>query len=127
MINIKLKKADLLIGVIVLVVAGIIFLINGYRNTSEDQLTVEVRVDGELVDSFLLEENIEKEYHTEFGYNKLVIQGGVVSVTDADCSDNICVDTKDGRGKGDAIVCVPNRFTVEIVGSDGGEIDAIAQ
>lgn len=127
MSTIKIKKADLIILIIFLALAGIVFIVNANRSNSAGQLMAEVRIDGEIVDEFFLEENITKEYNTEYGYNKLVIQDSVVTVIDADCSDFICVNTKDGSGMGDSIVCVPNRFTVEIVGGEGGDVDAIAQ
>lgn len=121
-----MKKGDLIVLAIAILLAGGFLLFNGYRNQSEDEIVVEVRIDGDVVDTFSLDEDIDKLYESEFGMNELTILGGVVAVSDADCRDQICVDTKHGTNHGDAIVCVPNRFTVELLG-DGGDIDAIAR
>jgi len=122
---VHIKKGDLivilLIGVIILGLLGV-----NYFNSTIDNLMVEVRIDSELVDTFSIEETIDKTYETEYGRNVLSIHDGVVSVTDADCRDFICVDTKDAIHSGDSIVCIPNRFTVEIVGAKS-EVDVIAQ
>jgi len=122
---VQIKKGDLIvilfIGVIILGLLGV-----NYFNSTVDNLMVEVRINSELVDTFSIEETIEKTYETEYGRNVLSIQDGVVSVTDADCRDFICVETKDAVHSGDSIVCIPNRFTVEIVGSKS-EVDVIAQ
>lgn len=123
-----MKKGDSIVLLIVVVVAIGLLLFNGYRNSIDDPITVEVRVNGEVVDSFSIDDNIEKVYESEFGMNKISIADHVVSVVDADCHDQICVNTKHGIQNGDAIVCVPNRFTVELIGTeDGGGIDAIAR
>jgi len=122
---VQIKKGDLIvilfIGVIILGLLGV-----NYFNSTVDNLMVEVSINSELVDTFSIEETIEKTYETEYGRNVLSIQDGVVSVTDADCRDFICVETKDAVHSGDSIVCIPNRFTVEIVGSKS-EVDVIAQ
>ncbi len=102
-------------------------LINYSRGQSESELIVEVRVDGTIVDEFSLHENITKEYSTKYGSNTLIIEDGKIYISSSDCNDQICVDTKAGSLNGDAIVCVPNRFTVEVIGDKGGDVDAIAQ
>jgi len=121
-----MKKGDIIVLAIVSILAIGLLLFNGYRNTNDEPVTVEVRIDGELIDTFSIEEDVSQVYTSEFGSNTLTIMDQVVSVSDADCRDQICVDTKHGRGNGDAIVCVPNRFTVELIG-EGGDIDAIAR
>jgi len=123
----KPKKGDLIVVITVLVLAGAVYLFNASRQNSDENLKVEVRIDGQVVDSFNLDDNIDQVYETEFGYNRLVIEDGHASVIESDCRDQICVDTKDASANGDAIVCVPNRFTVEIIGGKGGVVDAIAQ
>ena len=121
-----MKKGDIIVLVLVSFLAIGLLLFNVYRTQSDDFIKVEVRINGEVVDTFSLDEDLEKIYESEFGMNKLTILDHVVSVSDADCRDQICVDTKHGTSIGDAIVCVPNRFTVELIG-DGGELDAIAR
>lgn len=121
-----MKKGDLIIFGIVGIIAAILFVSSYLRNQSDEPIKVEVRINGDLEETYSIDEEIVKVYESEYGMNELTIHDGVVSVSDADCRDQICVDTKHGRGNGDAIVCVPNRFTVELIG-EGGEIDAIAR
>jgi hypothetical protein len=120
-----MKKGDLIIfGIIIISIIGV-YSFNS-RQSEDDILIVEVRIDGEIVDRFNVNEEIDKDYETEFGENHLHIHDGIVSVTYADCRDQICVNTKDATQAREAIVCVPNRFTVEIIG-EGGDIDVISQ
>lgn len=122
-----MKKGDIIVLAIVCVITIGVLLFNGYRTQNDDPIIVEVRIDGEVVDSFSIEEDIEKVYESDFGMNRITIANQVVSVSDADCRDQICVDTKHGTNNGDAIVCVPNRFTIELIGDGGGDIDAISR
>lgn len=120
-----LKKGDLIVVIMIsVIILG--FMGVNYFNSKVDNLTVEVRINSELMDTFSVKESVDKTYQTEYGMNELSIIDGVVSVVAADCRDLICVHTKDATHSGDAIVCIPNRFTVEIVGAKS-EVDVIAQ
>jgi hypothetical protein len=120
-----MKKGDLIIfGIIIISIIGV-YSFNS-RKSEDDNLIVEVRIDGEIVDRFNINEEIDKDYETEFGYNHLSIDEGAANITEADCRDQICVNTKEATQAREAIVCVPNRFTVEVIG-EGGNIDVISQ
>ena len=62
------------------------------------------------------------------GTNTCVIANGIVSMTEADCPDLICVHTKSIDARGGTIVCMPNRVVLEIVDprGDGDTPDAVA-
>ena len=62
------------------------------------------------------------------GTNTCVIANGIVSMTEADCTDLICVHTKSIDARGGTIVCMPNRVVLEIVDprGDGDTPDAVA-
>lgn len=123
--KLNVKKGDLI--VIVIIAAAILgFTGVNYFNTKTGDLAVEIRVNSELVDTFSLTDTLEKTYETEYGTNVISIKDGKVSVVEADCRDLICVHTKAGEHSGDAIVCIPNRFTVEVIG-ENSEVDVIAQ
>ena len=53
-------------------------------------------------------------------YNVVVIQDGHVSVTEASCKNQVCVDHADISYSGESIVCLPNRMVVRIEGKGGG-------
>lgn len=59
------------------------------------------------------------------GYNTVLVEGGKIGITEADCPDKICVR----QGFTDSgvlpIVCLPHRLSVVIV-ADNAEIDAVA-
>ncbi len=116
-----------MITLAIVLVAAVILMINQIGSTSEGDLVVEVRIDGEIVDEFSLHEDIRKEYLSEFGYNLLVIEDSEVYIEDADCLTRSCIESGHRHKSGEAIVCLPNRFTIEIIGGEGGDIDAISQ
>ena len=55
----------------------------------------------------------------------VIIQGGVVSVTDAICSDLLCEKHKPISRGGESIVCLPSKISVSIEGKV--TLDAIAE
>jgi len=52
---------------------------------------------------------------------------GAVSVTSANCPDQLCVHTGSVSRSGTAIVCVPNAVTVRIGGERRDGLDAVAR
>ncbi len=46
--------------------------------------------------------------------NTIEIKNGRVSVINADCENQICVNHRSVSRKGEAIVCLPNKLSVEI-------------
>ena len=62
------------------------------------------------------------------GVNKVVINDGKVSMTEADCPDELCVKTGKISRVGETIVCLPHRVVVEIKGSqDDDSIDSVVR
>lgn len=120
-----LKIGDYIIVIaIVLSIFAVVGFTYSYHNTKAT--TVEVRIEGVVVEQLDLSQNIEKVYETDHGFNVVSIQDGIVSIIEADCLDQICVDTRDGEYTGDSIVCVPNHFSVEVIGGEA-EIDVLSQ
>lgn len=120
-----LKIGDYFIIIaIVLSIFAVVGFTYSYHNTTAT--TVEVRIEGVVVEQLDLSQNIEKEYETDHGFNVVRIQDRKVTIIEADCLDQICVDTRDGEYTGDSIVCVPNHFSVEVIGGEA-EIDVLSQ
>lgn len=46
--------------------------------------------------------------------NLLIIENGMASISDADCPDRICVNTKPVKHVGEAIVCLPNMVIITV-------------
>lgn len=117
-----MKKNDWILVAVILVLAGIGFLIF----TSFGRQTagiVKVTVDGEVFGTYSLKKEQEVEINDT---NRLIIEDGQVDMVEADCLDQICVDHKTISKKKETIVCLPNKVVVEIVGGESAEIDAVA-
>jgi len=117
-----MKKNDWILVAVILVLAGIGFLIL----TSFGRQTagiVKVTVDGEVFGTY----SLKKEHEIEINdTNRLIIEDGQVDMVEADCPDQICVEHISISKNKETIVCLPNKVVVEIVGGEDAEIDAVA-
>lgn len=61
--------------------------------------------------------------------NHFQIQDGIVKMTDANCNDHTCINTKGIYKPGQTIVCLPHRLVLAIVDTDSENVplDAIVQ
>ncbi len=116
--NFMITKKDLrLIGVILLF-AIIGLFINRYFN-SQTSSFVEVHINGSVTHQFDLSSN-----HSFFvdngtgGTNQLVINNGMVSITDANCPDKLCVHQGRITQTGQLITCLPNKVVVIITSKE---------
>ena len=123
--SVPLRLWLLLLGVIlVLCVAAILIM----RFTRQPGAYVRISQDGEVVHKFPLDEDRTIPYDTvSGGHNVVTISGGQVTVSEANCPDQICVHHVPLSDTGGTpIVCLPNRLVVEVVGaSDSSQIDWI--
>ena len=107
------KKADLLIILFALVIgiAGLIW----YRLGSKPGLKVEVVLDGKVVETFNLNQNIVYQVKTEKGNNTIVIEDGKVYVSESDCPDGICKSYKPADKTNQTIICLPHKLVIQVV------------
>lgn len=117
-------------GVVVLLAAG---LAGGARlhwagataMTSED-LYVRISVDGQELNRLPLSEQTTYEVPLARGYVKVAVSEGKASVAQADCPDQICVSTGAISRPGQAVICVPYRVVVEVIGGKAwADVDAV--
>lgn len=112
-----MTKADFLL-ILLLVGGSLFFLIEPiFRSRGAGQRWLSVQVDGKVVDEIRLLPAEEKQvysYRTAYGTNTLEIQEGKVFVSEADCPDKLCMRQGKISRVGAMIVCLPNRFVVEI-------------
>lgn len=85
---------------------------------------VVVEVNGQETARYALGEDRTVRLEGQGGYNTLVIQGGEVYLSDADCPHRLCVRTGKIRYAGQSIVCLPHRLAVRIMGGASG-LDAV--
>lgn len=118
--RIKTKKpfrlADLII-VAALLILSVSLLIFIPKNKGA---YIEVYVDNKLVLTHPLNSDMETKIYTGNGehYNKIKIENGYVCITDADCSDKICIHTGKTNTKNKPIICLPHNLKIVINGAD---------
>lgn len=87
-----------------------------------------ITVDGAVYGEYPLSEDRTIEVYGEWGCNQVVISGGAVSVTEADCPDKYCMAYPPISERGQTIVCLPHKMVAEVLGRDAAsEIDAVSQ
>jgi hypothetical protein len=127
----KIKLADILLvgGILAFgCILGLVVLL-----TSKDGNLVQVRVDGTIIESFQMNENLTYNIDgVNGGTNLLIIQDGEVWIDKATCPDGLCKNTGKVSQVGQSIICLPNKVVVEILNQDGGqtatpEVDVIAR
>lgn len=110
-----IKKNDIILIVSILLIVMAVFLVVAL--TREDGAYVVVKVNGQEVGKYSLDE--DGEYELNGGTNILRIEGGKAYLTDADCPDHLCVKQGKIDHTGETITCLPNKLTVTVYGSDG--------
>lgn len=101
------------------------------RTESQQTVQVSIQVDGKEIDHFSLAEAEGRtmRYKTSYGCNVVKIEQGKISVFEADCPDKLCVHQGHISRPGQILVCLPNRFLVELRGGaeDASDVDAYLQ
>ncbi len=90
----------------------------------KDGAAVVVEQNGQETARYDLSEDRTVRIEGEGGYNLLVVQGGQVWLSEADCPTQLCVKTGKIRFAGQSIVCLPHKLTVRILGGTSG-LDAV--
>ena len=107
-----MKKTDLLLVAGALIIAGGIWFFYSAG-------------DGESKAFLPLGEDDSIRIDTDGGYNVITVKDGEVTVSEADCRDQICVEHKKIRKTGETIVCLPHKLVVTITGDKPGDFDAV--
>lgn len=111
----KKAKTDLILAAVVLLVAAVGFLIN-YQLHKVPASRVEVSIDGKIAEIYDLNRDTDvviQGYGN--GTNHLLIQDKTVWISEATCSDHICVHQGKISKNGEMIICLPNRVIVQVV------------
>ena len=118
------KKTILWILIFAAVVLGGLLL---YRHLSGTGGTVAViSVNGEVmerIDLSKVRESYDLQFDTPWGRNTVHVAPGAISVSEADCPDQICVKHNHIRYSKESIVCLPNKVVVTVEGGEENEID----
>lgn len=92
----------------------ILFAFN-YLTSRKNAVLVEVSVDGQILETYRLNETVNTVIESSRGgTNHLIIQDGGVSISEASCPDKVCVHQGGIRETGQSLVCLPNKVIVTI-------------
>lgn len=126
--KVRLKR-DIILVLSMVIIAAAAFLIINFAVKKDGSYAV-IKVDGNVIKTLDFnsgETTIEVNGY-QGGVNKVVINDGKVSMTEADCPDELCVKTGKISRVGETIVCLPHRVVVEIKGSqDDDSIDSVVR
>ena len=112
-----LKKSDLWLLIIPVLLAALLFIPNGGAAQAV------VRLNGEEVERVDMA-GVEGEKRFTVGGCEIVVTRDYAAVVGAECPDKTCVHTGKLTKPGQSAVCVPGRVTLTIEG--GEENDAVA-
>lgn len=123
--KLKGKKGDIWLVSGILLIAAVSFFIIEFW-IKQPGTKVVITVDGKVFGTYALEDDGRIEIETVYGKNTVVIEGGGVFMTEADCPDKICVKTGKISKTGETIVCLPHKVVVEVQAKER-ELDGVVQ
>lgn len=125
--KIRLKR-DIILVLVMLAVAMMALLIINYCVKKEGTYAV-VKVDGQELYKLELDKDTTIDVAGyQGGLNRIEVKAGKVSMTEADCPDELCVKTGKISRTGETIVCLPHRVVIEIKSTQGGNtIDSVVR
>lgn len=119
-------KGDIAVVAVILAVAAFAALIPCFMNKNRESSQVVILINGEETDRYpLSEDKIITVSDHDGGYNLILISGGSVKVTDADCPDKLCVKQREISRSGESIICLPHKLVIMIESPEESDLDAI--
>lgn len=125
-----MKPLDIII--IILVVITSMVTLGIFQMTTKgnyDEKYIEISVDGEIIETIVLDENTGAEpftIKTELGTNVIEIANDSAAIIQADCPDELCVKDGSISEPGEIVVCLPHKVVIEIKGKSSSEVDDIS-
>lgn len=110
------KKADIILFAILVLGSGLLFTLSFIG--SSDGAQVVIRSEGKLYGTYNLHEDQTIEVENGNHMNKIIIKDGKVQMSEASCHNQLCVNQGSISKGNQAIVCLPNRVVVEIIGGE---------
>lgn len=125
--NLKIRKTDLYLIAGLLLVAVTLFVgIRLYGKMTTTEAVAVVTVDGKEYGRYPLEKNHTETIHlSDRSYNTFEVKDGYVSMTDASCPDQICVNHSRISKKNETIVCLPDKVVITVENGEEAEIDVL--
>ena len=82
--------------------------------TVEKDSIAEIKLDGKLVRTIDPNSDQTFDIETSAGRNTIRVEGGAISMIDADCPDKICVRTGAIKNVGETVACIPHGLLIEL-------------
>ncbi|NMB15334.1 MAG: NusG domain II-containing protein [Gallicola sp.] len=122
-----MTKGDKITAVIIILISLTLFIGINATQINSGKNYASIQIDGKEVEKITLGQSSKKQYtyETEYGLNIIEVDNEKIHMHEADCDDQICVRQGYIENSGEMIVCLPNRFIVEIKNDKGNEFDAI--
>lgn len=122
----RFRKADLLLIVGLLVLAGFVYGI--FLLSADAGARAVITVDGDVYGTYVLDKDQTIPIRQDGRVlNIVVIENGYAYMKRALCPDHLCIKQgKINRSK-ESIVCLPNRLVVSIEGAKESEIDSMVK
>lgn len=125
-----LKKGDIIAAAVILAVCAALFLALYVFNNNKGNF-VQIEQNGNVIHTMPLDTDAVYYVKTSGEVtNTVEVKNGSVSVTYADCPDQICVNHSPINLSGESIICLPNKMVVSVVETNGNtvnEIDGVAR
>ncbi|PZM63599.1 NusG domain II-containing protein [Paenibacillus dendritiformis] len=131
--QIKLKKWDYILVIILLLVALIIYVGFAFQSHNDEkplgEAHAQIQVDGEIYQIVKLTKETQWiEIQTDRGYDLLRVRDYGIEVVESDCPQKICFTFGHITKKNEVIICLPLRMYITIISdipTDTDEVDAI--
>ena len=107
---IKRRDAILFLVLMILGAGSFILIKNNLKPGNES----EVYVDGSLVQTIDMTRDDIYLFDTSYGTNTVVVEGGEIRVSEADCPDKICVNMGGVSRSAETITCLPHKLVIEV-------------
>ena len=119
----KLRRKELLIFGIILVLALLSWLLLSRKKASADCGSIRITVEGVEYGTYSLGENQKIKIN---GTNTARIRDGECRMIEATCPDHLCIHQPVIDARGGMIICLPNQVIIEgIPAEDSGNDDSV--
>ncbi|MDE7325828.1 MAG: NusG domain II-containing protein [Lachnospiraceae bacterium] len=123
-----MKKKDVLLAGSLLLAACLLFFV---LRPKGDGGQIRITVDGKLYGTYALSGEEKIRIEQESGVNVIHIRDGAVWMEEADCPDGYCIRQGKMERRGQAIICLPHKLVVEVIGQEENEngeaLDVVVQ
>lgn len=119
--KLNLKKADLIILSVIILIAVILFFVR----SDSAALTAQITVEGETVYDIVLS-SVKETYTLSLDNGtEIEISQEYIRFISSDCGGKDCVNCGKLTSAGEAAVCIPNKTVIKLSGKSNSSPDAI--